>query len=160
MASADPSLIVLTTTAENQRAGCLVGFHAQSSMAPRHYCVWLSKANHTYHASLRATHFAVHFLAEGDIALAERFGTLCGEDIDQVRRRGRLHRPNRGSAVEGMSEPVVARAHRSARRWWRPRVPDHQGDREPYRQTLRTAPRINATHLRPGHDNAERAVDP
>jgi hypothetical protein len=48
------ALIVLTTAAENQRAGCLVGFHAQSSLAPRHHCLWLSKANHTYRASLRA----------------------------------------------------------------------------------------------------------
>ena len=83
MAVADPPLIVLTTAAENKRAGCLVGFHGQSSMAPRHYCVWLSKANHTYRAGLRASHFALHFLAENDLGLAQRFGTLCGQDIDK-----------------------------------------------------------------------------
>ena len=59
MASADPPLIVLTTAAKNEQAGCLVGFHAQSSISPQHYCVWLSKANHTYRVSLRAAHFAV-----------------------------------------------------------------------------------------------------
>ncbi len=37
MASADPPLIVLTTAAEGQQAGCLVGFHAQSSITPQHY---------------------------------------------------------------------------------------------------------------------------
>jgi flavin reductase (DIM6/NTAB) family NADH-FMN oxidoreductase RutF len=83
MASADPSLIVLTTTAENQQAGCLVGFHAQSSIEPEHYCVWMSKANHTYRVSLRAKHFAAHFLTIEDVALAERFGTLCGADTDK-----------------------------------------------------------------------------
>jgi flavin reductase (DIM6/NTAB) family NADH-FMN oxidoreductase RutF len=83
MAVADPPLIVLTTAVENQRAGCLVGFHAQSSMAPRHYCVWLSKANHTYRAALLASHFAIHFLAETDLDLAVRFGTLCGQDVDK-----------------------------------------------------------------------------
>ena len=83
MAVADPPLVVLTTAAEDKRAGCLVGFHAQSSMAPRRYCVWLSKANHTYRASLGASHFALHFLTENDLGLAERFGTLCGEDIDK-----------------------------------------------------------------------------
>ncbi|KAA1427490.1 flavin reductase family protein [Nocardioides antri] len=83
MASADSSLIVLTTAAENERAGCLVGFHAQSSITPQHYCVWLSKANHTYRVGLRAAHFAVHFLTADDFAIAERFGTLSGEDTDK-----------------------------------------------------------------------------
>ena len=50
---------------------------------PQHYCVWLSKANHTYRVSLRARHFAVHFLTAEDFPLAERFGTLSGEDTDK-----------------------------------------------------------------------------
>lgn len=83
MASADPPLIVLTTAAEGEPAGCLVGFHAQSSITPQHYCVWLSKANHTYRVGLRAAHFAVHFLSTHDTAIAERFGTLSGEDVDK-----------------------------------------------------------------------------
>jgi len=83
MGSADPPLIVLTTAAEGERAGCLVGFHAQSSITPPHYSVWLSKANHTYRVGLRAAHFAVHFLTAQDLALAERFGTLTGEDTDK-----------------------------------------------------------------------------
>jgi flavin reductase (DIM6/NTAB) family NADH-FMN oxidoreductase RutF len=83
MASADPPLIVLTTAAGDERAGCLVGFHAQSSITPQHYCVWLSKANHTYRVGLRAAHFAVHFLTVDDFTIAERFGTLSGEDTDK-----------------------------------------------------------------------------
>lgn len=83
MASTDPPLIVVTTAAEDERAGCLVGFHAQSSITPQHYCVWLSKANHTYRVGLRSAHFAVHFLTAEDFALAERFGTLSGEDSDK-----------------------------------------------------------------------------
>lgn len=83
MASADPALIVVTTSAEGERAGCLVGFHAQASIAPERYCFWLSKANRTYRASLRASHFGVHFLTSADRALAERFGTLSGDDADK-----------------------------------------------------------------------------
>ena len=83
MAAADPPLIVVTTAAEGEQAGCLVGFHVQSSITPEHYCVWLSKANHTYRVSLRAAHFAVHFLTAEDLTLAERFGTLSGEDTDK-----------------------------------------------------------------------------
>ncbi len=83
MAAADPPLIVVTTGAEGERAGCLVGFHAQSSITPQHYCVWLSKANHTYRVSLRAKHFAVHFLTADDLPIAERFGTVSGQDTDK-----------------------------------------------------------------------------
>jgi flavin reductase (DIM6/NTAB) family NADH-FMN oxidoreductase RutF len=83
MSSIDPPLIVLTTAAEDERAGCLVGFHAQSSIEPHRYCIWLSKANHTYRVGLRAKRFAVHFLTGDDFSLAEHFGTLTGDDTDK-----------------------------------------------------------------------------
>jgi flavin reductase (DIM6/NTAB) family NADH-FMN oxidoreductase RutF len=83
MASADPALIVVTTAAEGELAGCLVGFHAQSSITPQRYCLWMSKANHTYRVGLRAAHFAVHFLAQDDLPIAEHFGTVSGEDADK-----------------------------------------------------------------------------
>src|SRR6478609_5674214 len=83
MESVDPPLVVVTTVAEDERAGCLVGFYAQSSIGPERYCVWLSKANHTYRVALRASHLAVHFLSASDLPLAERFGTQSGEDVDK-----------------------------------------------------------------------------
>ena len=83
MASLDTPLVVVTTVAEDERAGCLVGFHVQSSIDPERYCVWLSKANHTYRVGLRASHFAVHFLTADDHDVAERFGTRSGEDTDK-----------------------------------------------------------------------------
>ena len=36
MADADPAMIVLTTAAAGERAGCLVGFHSQISIEPEH----------------------------------------------------------------------------------------------------------------------------
>lgn len=83
MASVDTAMIVVTTAAEDELAGCLVGFHAQSSISEQQYSVWLSKANHTYRVSLRATHFGVHFLTRDDLAIAERFGTQSGEQADK-----------------------------------------------------------------------------
>lgn len=83
VAGTDPAMVVVTTTAESALAGCLVGYHSQSSMSPEHYCLWLSKANHTYRVGLRATHLAVHVLSEDDLALAELFGTRTGEDCDK-----------------------------------------------------------------------------
>lgn len=160
MASADPPLIVVTTAAQDERAGCLVGFHAQSSITPQHYCIWLSKANHTYRVSLRAAQFAVHFLTEEDFALAERFGTLSGEDTDkfadldvQLDQNGvPLLRacPNRMSleriAVldDGSDHVCLTTRVRSA---------NTTGDFEPLRVS-------SATHLDPGHDSDERAIQP
>ena len=83
MESVDPPLVVVTTAVDGERAGCLVGFHSQSSIDRGHYSVWLSKANHTYRAALRATHLAVHFLTDQDLDLAERFGTRCGAETDK-----------------------------------------------------------------------------
>ena len=83
MSSLDPPLIVVTASDGNERAGCLVGFHVQSSIDPARFCVWLSKANHTYRIALRATHLGIHFLTADELALAEHFGTLTGDDCDK-----------------------------------------------------------------------------
>jgi flavin reductase (DIM6/NTAB) family NADH-FMN oxidoreductase RutF len=88
MASLDTSLVVVTAGADSEgphgeRAGCLVGFHGQSSIDPERYSVWLSKANHTYRVALRSTHLGVHFLTHDDLQLAEHFGTQTGDDLDK-----------------------------------------------------------------------------
>ena len=77
-AALDGPLVIVTTAEGGERAGCLVGFHVQSSIDPERYAIWLSKANHTYRVGLRASHFALHFLTDADLPLAERFGTQTG----------------------------------------------------------------------------------
>lgn len=158
MASVDPPLIVLTTAVGSERAGCLVGFHAQSSIEPQHYCVWLSKANHTYKVGLRASSFAVHFLTAADLAIAEHFGTLSGEDTDkfagfnvELDSHGvplLMACPNQMSleriAVldDGSDHVCLTTRVRSAR------------SAEDFRP-LRVS---SATHLVPGHSSDERAI--
>jgi flavin reductase (DIM6/NTAB) family NADH-FMN oxidoreductase RutF len=160
MAAADPPLIVVTTAVEDEQAGCLVGFHVQSSITPQHYCVWLSKANHTYRVSLRAKHFAVHFLRAEDLALAERFGTLSGEDTDKFA----------GLDVD-LDENGVPLLNACPNRMSLERISmlddgsDHvclttrmisaysDGDFKPLRVS-------DAAHLDPGHESEERAIEP
>ncbi|MGI9084874.1 MAG: flavin reductase family protein [Aeromicrobium sp.] len=160
MASADPPLIVLTTAAENEQAGCLVGFHAQSSITPQHYCVWLSKANHTYRVGLRATHFAVHFLKAEHFTLAERFGSLSGEDTDKFA----------GIDVDLDEHGVpMLRACQSRMSLERIAVLDDGSDHvcltarvySAYTEGSFVPLRVSsATHLVPGHDSDERAIHP
>jgi len=83
IASLDPPMAVVTTASDRERAGCLIGFHAQSSIDPERYVVWLSKANHTFRVGVHARHFGVHFLAEEDLELARLFGTESGDDVDK-----------------------------------------------------------------------------
>jgi flavin reductase (DIM6/NTAB) family NADH-FMN oxidoreductase RutF len=83
MASLDNAMIVVTASAGEERAGCLVGFHAQSGIDPERFCIWLSKANHTYRIGLRSPHFGVHFLTRDDSALAALFGTQTGDTTDK-----------------------------------------------------------------------------
>ena len=83
MTSLDAPMVIVTTAFGQERAGCLVGFHAQSSIDPPRYAVWLSKANHTYRIAFQSPLLAVHFLTEDDRELAVHFGTLTGDDVDK-----------------------------------------------------------------------------
>lgn len=83
MSSENTSLIVVTSSAENVYAGCLVSYHTQASMNPQHYNFWLSKANHTYKIGLLAEHFGIHFLTQDDLAWAEHFASMSGQDTDK-----------------------------------------------------------------------------
>jgi flavin reductase (DIM6/NTAB) family NADH-FMN oxidoreductase RutF len=80
----DAAMVVVTTAAEGERNGCLVGFHSQCSIEPRRHAVWLSVANRTAELARSATHLAVHLLTTEDHDLAEHFGGQSGDDIDKL----------------------------------------------------------------------------
>lgn len=82
----DPAMAIVTTAAGDERAGCLIGFHAQCSIEPERYVVWLSKANHTCRVALHADCLAVHFLGQDQLELARLFGTTTGDEIDKFSR--------------------------------------------------------------------------
>ena len=126
MSALDNPLIVVTTAEAGERAGCLVGFHTQSSIDPQRYCVWLSKANHTYRVGLHSSHLAIHFLSAADLPLAELFGTLTGDTVDKF--AGLRVSPGAGGAPVLADCPnwLVARRLRAARRGRRPRVRDQR----------------------------------
>ena len=159
MASLDPPMVVVTTAAGDERAGCLIGFHAQSSIADPHYCLWLSKANHTYRVALRSEHFAVHFLGQDDLAMAEHFGTTTGEEVDKFADL-------EVEADEHGVPLVAALPHRLLLD--RVAVRDDGGDHVCVTCRVRDAQApgrftplrlSDADHLEPGHDAEERAVE-
>jgi flavin reductase (DIM6/NTAB) family NADH-FMN oxidoreductase RutF len=107
--SADPAMIVVTAAADGERAGCLVGFHTQSSITPPRYCVWLSKANHTYRIGLRSTHFAVHFLTADDHVTAKAFGSLTGDETDKFAGRTVISGPGDVPLLAELPHRLVGR---------------------------------------------------
>ena len=87
MSALDQSMVIVTTVADDERAGCLVGFHCQSSIDPPRYVVWLSQANHTHGVAERATTFAVHLVPADRHDLAELFGGHTDDDaLDKLAR--------------------------------------------------------------------------
>ncbi|GGO85729.1 oxidoreductase [Nocardioides phosphati] len=159
-AATDPAMIVLTTADGDERGGCLVGFHSQSSIDPPRYSVWLSKANHTYRLALHSTHLAVHFLGAEQHDLAERFGTLSGDDTDKLAGLATEAGPHGVPLLADVPARLVVR---------RVALLDEGGDHvclttEPVRVDGRppAAPlRLSACRdLDPGHGNEERHSPP
>jgi flavin reductase (DIM6/NTAB) family NADH-FMN oxidoreductase RutF len=159
-ASLDTPLIVVTAVEGQERAGCLVGFHTQTSIDPDRYGVWLSKANHTYRVALRSSHLAIHFLTSDDLPLAARFGTLTGDDVDKFAGLRTGQGPGGVPVLQDCPHWVVGR---------RTVLLDEGGDHvclvtEPVSANTsgRFVPlRLSAAgHLTPGHDIQERPDPP
>lgn len=79
----DYPMFIVTTAADQHRAGCLVGFASQTSINPARFLVGLSRNNHTFTVAQTADHLAVHVLAHENLSLAELFGGTTGDNIDK-----------------------------------------------------------------------------
>lgn len=177
MGASDPAMVVVTTVAEDEFAGCLVGFHSQSSIDPEEYCVWLSKANHTYRVGLRASHFAIHFLTAADLEVAEWFGTRSGETSGKFAGPDGGAGPDRGDAgrtgghgfdIDEHGLPLL-RACPNRMVVERLAIVDDGGDHACFTTSVRSARSEAAftplrfgdvAHLDPGRSSESRAVHP
>jgi flavin reductase (DIM6/NTAB) family NADH-FMN oxidoreductase RutF len=79
-------MFVVTTTAGDTSAGCLVGFASQTSIHPPRFLVGLSTKNHTFRVAADATHLAVHVFDREHIDVVELFGSQTGDLIDKFDR--------------------------------------------------------------------------
>jgi flavin reductase (DIM6/NTAB) family NADH-FMN oxidoreductase RutF len=82
----DYPMAIVTTRADGEIAGCLVGFTTQCSVDPPRFIVCLSDKNHTFRVAVRAAALAVHFIPSDDTALARLFGSQTGDAIDKFSR--------------------------------------------------------------------------
>jgi flavin reductase (DIM6/NTAB) family NADH-FMN oxidoreductase RutF len=86
VAALDYPLLIATTAAAGERAGCLVGFASQSSIDPPAFLACLSRRNRTYRVAIEADALAIQCLSNEDADLAELFGAETGDDIDKFDR--------------------------------------------------------------------------
>jgi flavin reductase (DIM6/NTAB) family NADH-FMN oxidoreductase RutF len=76
-------MVVATTAAGDDRAGCLVGFHTRCSIEPPRYLVCLSTANRTFEVASRAEVMIVHYPPSDRLELARHFGEETGHEVDK-----------------------------------------------------------------------------
>lgn len=97
-------MLVVTTAAAGERAGCLVGFWTQASIDPARFLVCLSEKSQTFRLARRADALAVHVLPAESEGLARLFGGDTGDEIDKF-SRCRWHMGSRGM-------PILDECHR------------------------------------------------
>ena len=79
----DYTMFVVTTQADGDLSGCLVGFATQTSMHPPRFLVGVSRNNHTCPVAARSEHLAVHVLARRHVGLARLFGGQTGDQVNK-----------------------------------------------------------------------------
>ncbi len=79
-------MMVVTAAAGDEKAGCLVGFATQCSIAPPRSAVRISRKNHTFQVARDTAVLAVHFLSTADRDLAALFGGETGDEVDKFAR--------------------------------------------------------------------------
>ena len=83
MGRLDHPMFLVTTAGGGERAGCLVGFAAQTSIAPARFLACISDKNRTYRVAQSASFMAVHLVPEDRGDIAELFGGETGDDTDK-----------------------------------------------------------------------------
>lgn len=105
----DHPMVVVTTAADGERAGCLVGFFTQCSIHPVRLAVCLSVTNRTFGVVERASHLAVHVLREDQRELAALFGSTTGDEVAKFDRCAWRSGPGEVPLLEACTSWMVGR---------------------------------------------------
>jgi flavin reductase (DIM6/NTAB) family NADH-FMN oxidoreductase RutF len=105
----DHPVYVVTATANEERAGCLVSFASQCSIRPARFMVWLSTLNRTFRVARSAERLAVHLPGRDQYALAELFGGETGDRVDKFARAAWTPGPDGVPVLDGTLAWFVGR---------------------------------------------------
>jgi flavin reductase (DIM6/NTAB) family NADH-FMN oxidoreductase RutF len=79
----DNTMFVVTTEADGEPSGCLVGFATQASIHPPRFLAGISRSNHTCRVAARSDYLAVHVVQRRHIDLARLFGRETGDQVNK-----------------------------------------------------------------------------
>lgn len=79
----DNTMFVVTTEADGEPSGCLVGFATQASIHPPRFLAGISRTNHTCRVAARSDYLAVHVVQRRHIDLARLFGGETGDRVNK-----------------------------------------------------------------------------
>jgi flavin reductase (DIM6/NTAB) family NADH-FMN oxidoreductase RutF len=79
-------MFIVTTRADGEPLGCLVGFATQASIDPPRFLVCLSHRNRTFRRGRDARLLGVHCVPASEPELAELFGGETGDTTDKFGR--------------------------------------------------------------------------
>jgi flavin reductase (DIM6/NTAB) family NADH-FMN oxidoreductase RutF len=105
----DYPMFIVTTAADGEPAGCLVGFTTQASIDPPRLLVALSEKNHTYRVAKRAELLAVHVVDSDDDEIARLFGGETGDEVDKFAQCSWRPGPGGVPLLEDCPRVVVGR---------------------------------------------------
>jgi flavin reductase (DIM6/NTAB) family NADH-FMN oxidoreductase RutF len=105
----DYPMFIVTTAADGEPAGCLVGFTTQASIDPPRLLVALSEKNHTYRVAQGAELLAVHVVDSDDDEIAQLFGGETGDEVDKFAQCSWRPGPGGVPLLEDCPRVVVGR---------------------------------------------------
>ena len=146
----DYPMLIVTTVGRGLRAGCLVGFHTQSSIHPPRFLACISEKNHTFRVARDADFMAVHVVPAERPDLAELFGGETGDDENKFAETDWHEGPSGLPLVDGCPSWFAGRILERAR------LGDHTGFLlEPFGGNDAGddwLPVSRAKRIEPGHD--------
>jgi flavin reductase (DIM6/NTAB) family NADH-FMN oxidoreductase RutF len=86
VAQLDYPMFIATVAADDERAGCLIGFATQCSIHPPRFLAGISDKNHTHRVAQRTAAMGIHLVPEDATELAELFGGETGDELDKFER--------------------------------------------------------------------------
>ncbi len=82
-AKTDVPLTIVTTVANGERSGCVVGYWTRSSIDPPRFLVCISKQNHTFEPVMSSDQIALHLVPREAVDIVRLFGAETGDEIDK-----------------------------------------------------------------------------
>jgi flavin reductase (DIM6/NTAB) family NADH-FMN oxidoreductase RutF len=82
----DYPMFIATVAADDELAGCLIGFATQCSIHPPRFLAGISDKNRTHRVAQSAAVMGIHLVPEDATELAELFGGETGDEVNKFER--------------------------------------------------------------------------